>query len=294
MYIGYNQACTRDCSTLVKDLELCERVGFDFIEIRLDMLSDYLKTHHVDELKAFFRSSRLRPHALNALYLYPELFSARDDAGKRDALLAEFISGCQVAQAIGSEYFIVVPPLQRDPLGGPFIGNWPDTFDNCVRILSRLADLAAPYGVKLCFELVGFERSSVRTVAQANEIVTAVGRDDVGFVFDSYNLFLYDEEESFARMRDVDPKKIFAIHINNADDVPAPLRGQDKRRFCDSGVMDLGHFLRHVKATGYQGMVSIETFRPEYWHMAPEEVIRRAYETTRQCLLDYGCLAAGQ
>ncbi len=51
MKIGYNEATAKDCSTLEKDLELCEKYGFDYIEIRLDMLKDYLKTHTSDDLK---------------------------------------------------------------------------------------------------------------------------------------------------------------------------------------------------------------------------------------------------
>ena len=42
MFISYNEACARDCSTLEQDLVLCEKAGFDYIEIRLDMLTDAL------------------------------------------------------------------------------------------------------------------------------------------------------------------------------------------------------------------------------------------------------------
>ena len=88
MLVSYNEACAKDCSTLEKDLELCEKAGFDCIEIRLDMLTDYLTRHTVEELASFFKTSRLRPHAFNALYLYPEFLSERDDAEKQAALLA--------------------------------------------------------------------------------------------------------------------------------------------------------------------------------------------------------------
>ena len=80
MLVSYNEACAKDCSTLEKDLELCEKAGFDCSEIRLDMLTDYLTRHTVEELASFFKTSRLRPHAFNALYLYPEFLSERDDA----------------------------------------------------------------------------------------------------------------------------------------------------------------------------------------------------------------------
>ena len=53
MKIGYNEACALGCSSLIKDLELCEKAGFDYIEIRLDMLTEYMESHRVDELKSF-------------------------------------------------------------------------------------------------------------------------------------------------------------------------------------------------------------------------------------------------
>ena len=126
MFISYNEACARDCSTLEQDLVLCEKAGFDYIEIRLDMLTDYLKRHTVEELAAFFCTSRLKPHAFNALYLYPEFLSEGDDEARQKELLEEFRLGCEVGRAIGSHYFIIVPPLQRDPAGGPYtsVGAW--------------------------------------------------------------------------------------------------------------------------------------------------------------------------
>ena len=176
MFISYNEACARDCSTLEQDLVLCEKAGFDYIEIRLDMLTDYLKRHTVEELAAFFCTSRLKPHAFNALYLYPEFLSEGDDEARQKELLEEFRLGCEVGRAIGSHYFIIVPPLQRDPAGGPYTGSWEDTFSNCVRILKELSRRAEPYDMNLCFELVGFERSSVRSIGQADAVVRAVDR----------------------------------------------------------------------------------------------------------------------
>ncbi len=290
MLVSYNEACAKDCSTLEKDLELCEKAGFDCIEIRLDMLTDYLKRHTVEELAAFFKTSRLRPHAFNALYLYPEFLSDGDDAQKQKALLDEFRLGCEVGKAIGSHYFIIVPPLQRDPLGGPFVGTWEDTFANCVRILKKLSDMARPYDMNLCFELVGFERSSVRSIAQADAIVRAVDKDNVGFVFDSYNIYLNGGCNDFSSIGKVQPEKIFAAHLMSADDVPEDQRGQDKRCFCGAGVVDTDGFLQALKAAGYKGIASVEPFRPEYWQKTPEWVVEQAYKTTRNALAANDCL----
>jgi len=290
MKISYNEACARDCSTLEKDLALCEAAGFDYIEIRFDMLTAYLKDHTVEELAAFFRTSRLRPHAFNALYLYPEFLSDRDDPQRQKELLGEFELACSVGEAIGSHYLIVVPPLQRDPNGGPYVGDPEDTFRQCVRILKDLGARAKDRGMNLCFELVGFERSSVRSVAEADRIVRAVDLPNVGFVFDSYNIYLNGGCNDFSALRSVQPEKIFAVHLMSGDDVPADQRGQDKRCFCGSGVVNIDGFLQTLKGLGYRGMTSVETFRPEYWEKEPEWVIETAYRTTRAALEKNGCL----
>lgn len=290
MKISYNEATAMNCSSLSRDLELCEAAGFDYIEIRLDMLKDYLKEHTVEELAAFFKTSRLKPHALNALYVYPEFLGAEDDEARGEALLAEFQQGLEAAGAIGSHYFIIVPPLQRDPEGGPFAGTREDTFKNCVRILKKLGEMSNAYDVKLCFELVGFERSSVRTVEEADAIVRAVDMDNVGFVFDSYNIYLNGRTNDFSAMGQVQRSKIYAVHMMSGKDVPDEEMGQDKRCFPDEGVVDIGSFLENLKKTGYDGMVSIETFNPEYWKKDPKWVIDTAYKTARSMLEQYGCI----
>ena len=54
--------------------------------------------------------------------------------------------------------------------------------------------------------------------------------------------------------------------------------------------MDTDSFLQTLKCCGYDGMVSVETFRPEYWAKTPEWVIENAYRTTREALERNGCL----
>jgi 2-keto-myo-inositol isomerase len=63
MKICFNKATTMKNSTLEKDLELCEKYGYQLFEIRLDKLKDYLKTRTVDDLADFFSRSRIKPFA---------------------------------------------------------------------------------------------------------------------------------------------------------------------------------------------------------------------------------------
>ena len=286
MKTSYNEACARDCSTLEQDLSLCEKVGFDYIEIRLDMLRGWLKDHTVDQLKEFFETHRLKPHAINAVYLrqgmLPDEMPDWNDPAMQDFKLA-----CEVGSTIGSSYVIIVPPL--DP-SGVFTGDTAAAEKECVRILKKLAVFARPFGMKLCFELVGLRKSCVRSIEAADRIVRAVDEDNVGFVFDSYNIYLNDHCNDFSAIKTVQPEKIFAVHLMSADDVPDSEMGQDKRCFSGSGVVFPERFLKTMKICGYTGMVSVETFRPEYWSKTPEWVIENAYSTTYTALKKNQCL----
>ena len=265
---------------------MCEKVGFDYIEIRLDMLRGWLKDHTVDQLKEFFETHRLKPHAINAVYLrqgmLPDEMPDWNDPAMQDFKLA-----CDVGSTIGSSYVIIVPPL--DP-SGVFTGDTAAAEKECVRILKKLAVFARPFGMKLCFELVGLRKSCVRSIEAADRIVRAVDEDNVGFVFDSYNIYLNDHCNDFSAIKTVQPEKIFAVHLMSADDVPDSEMGQDKRCFSGSGVVDTDSFLKTLKICGYTGMVSVETFRPEYWSKTPEWVIENAYSTTYTALKKNQCL----
>lgn len=292
MYISFNEACGLGCSTLEKDLKLCELAGFDYIEIRLDMLMEYLRKHKVEELAGFFASHHLKPHAFNALYLYPEFLRKDDDRKRQTFLLGQFLFACEIGKRIGNHHMIVVPPFLDGPNYIPFPGTETERDENCIRMLRELGSIAGAYEMNLCFELVGFPRSSVRNIQHARQIVEAVSLDNVGYVFDAYNIFLYNGKNEYEEIKTVEKDKIFAVHVNSADDVPEQERAQEKRCFPGQGAVDIDRFFGVLKEAGYTGMCSVETFRPEHWKRSPEWVVNQAYETTR-AVMERNCVWEG-
>ena len=185
---------------------------------------------------------------------------------------------------------IVVPPFLDKPNYTLYPGTEEEKNSNCIRMLKALGTIAKRYDMNLCFELVGFPRSSVRNIEAAKEIVEAVDMENVGYVFDAYNIFLYNGQNDFEPMKLVEPEKIFAIHLNSADDVPEKERAQEKRCFVDEGVIDIDRFFYVLKEIGYNGMCSIETFRPQHWAKTPEWVIKKAFETTYAAMKTNHCI----
>lgn len=290
MKIGFNEATSRECSTLEKDLALCEQLGFDYIEIRYDKLREYLQTHTLQELERFFLASRIKPHAVNALYLYPEMFGENDDTARLAEKMAELKLALEIAKMSDDPSLIVVAPMRDSRFSEPYLGSWEDTRSACIRILRTLSDMVSGEKMKLCFELVGARKSSVRSVAQANEIVQAVNRDNVGLVLDVANVYMNGKLTDYSCIRTVDVNKVFCVHLNDFDDVAEEEFSIDNRCLCGRGVANVEGFLEALKSIGYDGVASIEVFRPEYWAMKPEELIPLAYQTTYDILKKCGCI----
>ena len=291
MKISYNEATAANCSSLQKDLVLCEENGFDYIEIRGDMLLDYLAENTAAALKDFFSRSHLQPHAINALYTYADMFHPqRADIARDRALCAYFLACCEIAYQIGGHYFIVVPHLLDDG-NNIYLPHDPNTeaypytkekvMEDSVRILRKLAAMAEQYEMNLAWEPVGSMGCAVRRAQDAMEIISTTGCTNVGIALDPFNLYLDGKHNDFSYLARIPREKIFAVHINNCDSLPLGMLDHCHRRFVDEGEIDLHNYLENIKKTGYDGMVSIETFRPEYYEMAPQDVIRRAYLTTK-------------
>lgn len=275
MKISYNEATAMGCSTLEKDLTLCEKIGYDFIEIRLDMLRNYLKKYKVNNLKSFFDNHRIKPHAFNALF---DVNFTDDSSWK--IIMDDFMLACKTGEKIGSHHIVVVPTITK----APNTHSKKEVFEDSIKSLIKLFDIGRDYGMKLAFEPVGNPGSCVRTIQQAWDIVKTINQDDIGLTFDAFNLYLYNKLNNFEDMKMVDLNKIFVVHLDDSDDLPLEVLDHCHRCFPGEGVIDLNNYIRTLKDINYDGMISIETFRPEYWKKDAEWVIKKGYETTKKLI----------
>ena len=85
MKLGFNEATALECKgqSLMADLEMCEKYGFDYIEIRFDCVKDYLKEYTLEELADWFKNHHLKPWAYNTLIF----FNQRDEAGENEQIV---------------------------------------------------------------------------------------------------------------------------------------------------------------------------------------------------------------
>ncbi|MGG3267389.1 2-keto-myo-inositol isomerase [Priestia aryabhattai] len=275
MKLCFNEATTLENSNLIKDLEYCNKHGYDYIEIRtMDKLPEYLESHSMDDLAQFFNTNHIKPLALNALVF----FNNRSEEEYQE-VIEEFKGMLETAQKIGAHYIVAVPLVTEQKIVKAEIKN------SCVQVLNELSELAEPYGVKIAVEFVGHPQCTVNTFGQAYGIVQAVNRDNVGLVLDCFHFHAMGSKLEDLKQADV--SKIFIVHIDDTEDFPIGFLTDEDRVWPGLGAIDLDTIFSTLKEKGYNDAVSVELFRPEYYQLSAEEAIKTAKETTVKAISEY-------
>lgn len=264
---------------LSTDILAASAAGFDLLEIWSAKLYRYLESKTTADLKAELEAANISPYSINSI----EHITFRSDADYA-AIRSECEHLSRIAGELSCPYIVVVPGRL------PVDATKEHIVSESVRVLRELSDIAGNYGVSLAFEFLGQSDCSVQTLDLCSEIVELVDRENVGNVIDSFHF--YAGNSTFEAIDRLDPAKLFIFHINDAEDLPKEQLTDAQRLYPGTGILPLAKMKEHFDAIGYDRMVSIEIFRPEYWEQDPFEVARRAKESTEQ-VLGLGQFAAG-
>jgi 2-keto-myo-inositol isomerase len=263
MKISFNGATTMKAN-LATDIRVAAAAGFDYLEIWAAKLREFLKTQSLDDLKKLFDDAGIKPLSINSI----EHITFRD-ASAYAKIKAECEELCSIAAAINCPYIVVVPG--RLPPGG--LSSF-EVIEGSVRVLRELASIAERHGVSLAFEFLGQSDCTVQTLALAHEIVANVNRRNIGLVIDSFH---YYAGGSNIKMIDaLDPKLLYIFHINDAESRPPDQLTDAHRLLPGLGILPLEDMVAAFKRIGYDGVASVEIFRPEYWERDPSELAQDA------------------
>jgi len=273
MLLAINGATTMK-ATLPEDVAAASAAGFRALEIWAAKMDTYLEAHSVEELKALFESAALQPASINSI----EFITFRPPE-EYEEIKARCRELCELARALGCDKIVVVPSPTPEDVGRDEIR------DESVRALRELSDIAYPYGVQLAFEFLGFPWCSVRTLAQCWEIVKETQRGNVGLVIDTCHF--YAGGSQLSAIGQVEAKKILIFHINDVEDHPLATVEDAHRLLPGEGVIPLDDILIRLKHIGFDGLCSVELFRPEYWERDPAELAAAARAATLESVKDY-------
>ncbi len=265
---------------LETDIRSAAAAEFELVELRSNKLYDYLEQHTVEDLKALLDETGTGVLSINTL----EHITWRSDEDYA-AIKVECEKLSVISAAIGCPYVLSVPGSLRQ---GP--KSEQEIVDESVRVLNELADIAEPHGIKIGFEFLGEAGNSVTTLDLGSRIVDLVGRESVGNVIDTYHF--YAGSSSWESLENLVPKKLFIFHINDAEDLPKDQLNDSKRLYPGLGILPIAEMKERLDKIGYDGPVSVEIFRPEYWEKDPYEVAKEA-KIAAEKVLGIGQYAAG-
>ncbi|HEV8338234.1 MAG TPA: sugar phosphate isomerase/epimerase [bacterium] len=262
---GLNGATT-GTADLLTDLAVAQEAGFDALEIRDAKLEGYLaQGGSLTDLVGAFAEARLLPLSLNALErATPSPRMAREGVLDRCRTL------CRWALELGCPYVVAVP--------GPAEGLDDDEISHTsVEALRAMGEIGRDHAVGIGFEFLGSAASSVRTVAAAREIVEAVADPAVGLVIDAFHYYVGGSTPEM--LRGMDPRRLFIVHLDDAEDRPREALTDAHRLLPGEGVIPLHELVQTLEGIGYEGVYSVELFRPEYWAWDPLDLARAARES---------------
>ncbi len=271
MKIALNGATTMHAD-LVTDIKAASEAGFDLIEIWASKLREFLKTKTTADLSNLLKEYNLEPYSINSI----EHITFRTAEDYENIIKVQCEELSRIAGEIGCPYVVVVPGKLPDR------ATKDEIMAESIKVLNELGEIAEKHQVGLAFEFLGQTDCSVQTLDLCNEIVEKIDRQNIGNVLDSFHF--YAGNSTFEAIDKMKPEKLFIFHINDAEDLPKEQLTDAHRLYPGLGILPLKEIKSHFDKIGYDRMVSIEIFRPEYWNHDPFEVAKLAKSNTEKVL----------
>ena len=236
---------------LFTTIEVAEAVGYDVLELRVDMVVPYLaQGHTVGELVAKFDSVSLRPHVLSALENID-----MPEGPERKELIALYRRMCEVAQAIRCPSIQVVS-------GASFAGSpWPTIRKETARGLREMAEVGAEYGITVVYEPLAW--MPVRSLEQTLDVIDEADHPNVGILVDTFQIFAGGGE--METIHGIDPRTVPTVHL--ADTAPKKLdewADGDRYPMPGDGIVPVRKLMRAILDTGYDGVITDEIWPGRY------------------------------
>jgi 2-keto-myo-inositol isomerase len=276
MIIGWNGE-TMPAVPLELEIDILSQVGYGGVEIFTPKLDAFLAQHSVADLLHRLNAANLAPLTMNCV----ENFTFRTPA-EFEHLQEDCRRLSAISKEIGCPTIVVVPSPRPSGV------SWDGVKGETAAALRVLADIAAPYGVKLAFEFLAPAACSVRTLAEAWDVIQASERDNAGLVFDTYHFYVGGS--SWESLEHFDIDRLFIGHLNDAENLPLDQLTDGHRLLPGEGIFPLARMLSMLHGRGYDGAFAIEVMRPAYREREPAEYARAAFEATRSLLAQAGAL----
>ena len=287
MKIGFNEGCNRFCQnhSVLQDLDLCEKYGFDYIDIQSECLDRDLAAgkYTLENLSSWFNdpNHKLRMLSYNAL----GFFNMKQTQEEKDAVMAELDEIIRRCKLLNCKMIVVVPSIDIS-----VHATLDDIKEDAVAVLKDMVKKVEPYSIKLSLEFCGVPTMSINRFEDAYAIIQEVNSPLVGITLDQYHFHAMASNHEF--LEKSDGQMIFIWHLNGMENMPcgASYNNDEKRLWPGEpgDCLDHKRYADTLKKIGFEGDVcTMEVFRPEYYELTQEENVKTAAEVTRKHIAQY-------
>ncbi len=234
-----------------RHLRIARETGYDGVEVRAERLLSA-----PEELAT--SADLVRPTevwSLNGIQLQLTPEGGLD----RGRLAAEMTPRLDICRRMAAAYLLVVPPRAAGANRERAIGAMREG-------LAILRDTAAPGGIGIAFEFLGFGDCPINTPELAGRVVAAL--PGVDLVLDSCHW----HASGAGSLNAFPVERLAMVHLNDAP-AKAPREIEDSDRVMPGrGIIRLTELVARLRAAGYEGPWSLETFNPDSWAAPPEAI----------------------
>jgi len=156
-----------------------------------------------------------------------------------------------------------------------------ENFELHAKRLREVATVLNNHGIGFGLEFVGPRTSRegkahefIWNMAGMLKLCDAIGTPNMGLLLDCWHW--HTSEGTVADIRNLKSNQVVYVHVNDAPEGVAMSDYVDNQRALpgETGVIDIGSFLRALDEIGYDGPVTSEPFSDELRQMSPAEAAR--------------------
>ena len=195
-----------------------------------------------------------------------------DDEGKRSAALEQAKREMDLVRQIGGTRIAAPPAGATDQ----------DNLDLAAAAVRyrKLLELGQTMGVTPQLELWGFSKTLCR-LGELAHVAVESGHPDACVMPDVYHI--YKGGSDFNGLNLFNGKQIHVFHMNDYPSQPPRNEINDAARvYPGDGVAPLADIFKTLRSIGFQGVLSLELFNPNYWKQDPLQVAKTGLAKMRQ------------
>ncbi|MCQ1061279.1 sugar phosphate isomerase/epimerase [Photobacterium sp. ZSDE20] len=253
-------------SNILSDIRLAKETGYQGVEIHTEKLWRYINAGFTsEEFKARLDAAKITPSAIDII---GGVEATTKEEQQRVFKEAEVL--CRFAKDIGA------PTIQLNAFESLNGFSTEENIQLTAKNIRTIADIGREHGIRFQYE--GAAWTPIATLDDYYRLLDAVGRDNFGFVLDTWHLWAC-RGATLEQISQVDKSLIYNVHLS---DGKRPAVGQpwvDERElrgvYIGEGDIPMQEWVDALLQTGYDGFFSGEFLNDQMWEHDHYEVAEK-------------------